>query len=545
MPLNGELDILSEPWRSLAEKLAATPEAERGGILHGFVIGRADQDDTIAALANADPNGPPPTPAAAPSANDWPPLRLDELPPVEPFPLDVLPPLTAQLAIGGAQAIGCAPDFLGMFMLAVAAGTIGRSVSLLLKPSYFVGPTLYVGCVGPPSDGKTPSLKAAAAAVRAIDDKLAEEHADAMAKWRADQVGPDGKPIKNPPPPPKPQRIDIDDFTLEVLPMILEDNPRGLIAIRDELSAFMLGMNQYKQGRGNDRSNAIKIWSGDRIVKDRVQHENRVPIRCVHPQLTIVGGLTPDMLGELLDPRDRADGFIDRFLLVYPDPLPVADWSDRGIPEDLADEWRALIARLWERNLDFKDGKSVPHVAQFTPQGKARWRDQYDAHSTEMNADDFPPFLRGCWGKLREFAGRLTLILMLMHQASDPTADPRTVPHADARHVDDAWRCVSYLKSHARRIHAVIARGPGTCETRAAKAIVEWIRRNNLLAFKEHDLKQARRWIKEEELADALAYLTERSAIRLCPVPQMGPKAGRPPLPSYEVNPALLVSQNP
>ena len=155
-----------------------------------------------------------------------------------------------------------------------------------------------------------------------------------------------------------------------------------------------------------------------------MNHENNIPIRCPHPSLTIVGGLTPDMLGELVDPKGRADGFIDRFLLAYPDPLPVADWSDRGIPEDVADDWRSLIARLWMRPLDFKDGRSVPHVAYFTPEGKARWVERYNAHSAEMNAPDFPPYLRGPWGKLREYAGRLTLILTLMHHAADPTADP-------------------------------------------------------------------------------------------------------------------------
>ena len=121
-----------------------------------------------------------------------------------------------------------------------------------------------------------------AGAVRAIDDQLAAEHAQAIEQWKADadvctQNG------SKPKPPPKPRRIDIDDATMEVLPIILADNPRGLIMIRDELSAFILGLNQYKGGKGNDRSNVLKIWSGDRIIKDRVGHENNEPIRCAHP----------------------------------------------------------------------------------------------------------------------------------------------------------------------------------------------------------------------------------------------------------------------
>ena len=172
-----------------------------------------------------------------------------------------------------------------------------------------------------------------------------------MERWKLDAAGlPKGS---KPPPPPKPRRIDIDDATMEVLPIILADNPRGLIMIRDELSAFILGMNQFKGGKGNDRSNALKIWSGDRIVKDRVNHENNEPIRCPHPALSIVGGLTPDMLGELADPRGRADGFIDRFLLAYPDPLPVADWSEPG------------HSRGCGRRLAFADRPALDEAARF------------------------------------------------------------------------------------------------------------------------------------------------------------------------------------
>jgi hypothetical protein len=546
--VNGELAGMTEAFRPLADRLAAAPATERTTILHGWMIGQPDQDAIIEAL-KIDPMGPPPPVDAAPPESDWPPLRLDALPPVDPFPVDVLPDPAARLVIEGANAIGCPRDFLGVAMLAVAAGTIGRSVSLMLKHGYFVVASVFMGIIGPPSDGKTPALKAVAAAVRAISDALAAAHASAMARWRADadaaataaKVGTKPKP----PPPPKPGRIDIDDITFETLPIILADNERGLIMIRDELSAFILGMNQFKGGKGNDRSNALKIWSGDRIVKDRVNHENNEPIRCPHPSLSIVGGLTPDMLGELIDPRGRADGFIDRFLLAYPDPLPVADWSHIGIPDDVAEGWNQLIARLWMRSLDFKDGRSVPHVAYFTPEGKARWEALYNDHSAEMNAPDFPPYLRGPWGKLREYAGRLTLILTLMHHAADPTADALAVPKVGPHRVDDAWKLIAYFKTHVRRIQAVIACGPGSGKTRAVKAIVEWIRAGRLLAFTEHEFKQDRRWVEHDDLAKALADLSERNAIRPRQAPQVRPKGGRPPSPGYDVNPALLGTQNP
>ena len=75
-------------------------------------------------------------------------------------------------------------------------------------------------------------------------------------------------------------------------------------------------------------------------------------------------------------PRGRADGFIDRFLLAYPDPLPVADWSDRGIPDDVSRRLVFLDRPAVDRdrsNLQERP-QSVPHVAYFTPEGKADGR---------------------------------------------------------------------------------------------------------------------------------------------------------------------------
>jgi hypothetical protein len=332
---------------------------------------------------------------------------------------------------------------------------------------------------------------------------------------------------------------------METLPLILADNSRGLVMIRDELTAFVLGMNQFKGGKGNDRSNALKIWSGDHIKKDRVNHENCVPVRCPHPALSIVGGLPPDMLGALLDPKGRADGFLDRFLLCYPDLLPVPSWTERGISEETTEEWCRLMARLWMRPLNVKEGRSVPHVAFFDPEGEKCWQEHYNAHAAEMNAADFDPALRGPWGKFREYAGRLALILALMDHAADPTADGLAVPYVGPRAVRNAWQLVAYFKSHARRVYAVIARGSGIGGGKVVSAIVAWLRAGERLSFSERDIKQERRWIDPEDLASALKYLADRNAIRARPDPTDRPQGGRPPSPTYDVNPALLNSQNP
>jgi hypothetical protein len=543
---NGELRGVSEPFRGVAGRLNRLPAESRQEPWDEFLSARDDQEDIIRAMAAVDPLGPAPDRDDPSPSDDWPPLRFGGLPPVDPFPVDVLPEPAARLVVEGADAIGCPPDFLGVPALAVTGGTIGRSVALLLKQAYFANATLYAACVGPPSDGKTPALRLVAGAVRRIDESLETEHTQAIEHWRAeaDRSGGAGKKAK-PPPLPKPRRIDIDDITMETVPNVLADNPRGLIRINDELTAFLLGMNQFKGGKGNDRPNALKIWSGDAIKKDRVGHEANAPIRCPHPAMTIVGGLPPDMLGFLLDPKGRADGFIDRFLLTYPDPLPVPDWNSRGVPEETSEGWHSLVARLWQRPMNDREGRPVPHAARFTPEGEATWKRCYDDHAAEMNADDFPPSLRGPWGKLREYAGRLALILACLDHAADPIADPLAVPSVGPRAVRNAWRLVAYFKSHARRVHATIALGTGVGGGPVVRAVVDWIRSGRRVSFSERDVKQARRWITDDDLAEALDHLAERNAVRPREAPPDRAKGGRPASPVYDVNPALLDTQNP
>jgi hypothetical protein len=474
----------------------------------------------------------------------WPPLRFVELPPVDPFPVDVLPGPAARLVIEGAESIGCPPDYLALPVLAAAGGVIGRSVVLRLKDGYLAGAAIYGACVGMPSDGKTPGLKAAAAAIRLIDEALVQEFAEAMEDWEQETKEPSENGAKEPPKP-KRRRIEVDDITMEAIPSILADNARGLIMVRDELNALFMGMNQYKGGRGNDRAIVLKIWSGDAITKDRVGHEDDAPIRCPYPAMSIIGGLTPDMLGELLDPKGRSDGFIDRFLFAYPDPRPVPSWSERGVSEEAASGWADLVDRLWKRPMGDEDGRPVPRVAHFTPEGKACWVEHYDAHTREMNDDDFPPALRGPWGKFREYAGRLALILACLRHAADPAKAPDAIPEVGAEDVARAWRLVAYFKSHARRVHAAISRGPGMGGGPVVKAIVAWLRQDRRESFTVRDLTQARRTIKDADLADALRFLVGRDAIRLKPAPPKNPAGGRPPSPEYEVNPSLLDTHNP
>ena len=60
LPVNGELQAVSEPWRRVAEHLAELPLEGRQGAWNGFLCGRDDGDAINSALDEIDPEGPAP-----------------------------------------------------------------------------------------------------------------------------------------------------------------------------------------------------------------------------------------------------------------------------------------------------------------------------------------------------------------------------------------------------------------------------------------------------------------------------------------------------
>jgi hypothetical protein len=165
--------------------LADTPAEGRGAILDVYTADLPERDKTalIAAISDVDPDGPPPEPPATEegSEDDWGPLRLNDLPPVEPFPDIVLPNPVADFIKVASESIGCPPDFVGLPVLIVAGAAIGRSASLLLKPGYFATSALYAQNVGGPSSGKSPALEAAVRPMQDIDQGLHDVYVTAKA----------------------------------------------------------------------------------------------------------------------------------------------------------------------------------------------------------------------------------------------------------------------------------------------------------------------------------------------------------------------------
>jgi Protein of unknown function (DUF3987) len=404
--------------------------------------------------------------------------------PVLPFPVEVFPAAITTLITQGAAALPCAPDLIGVPMLAVLGTAIGTSYEVEMKQGWTEGPRIYSGVIALPGDKKSPAEKLATRPLHVLQAKHGQDfeaqqvqHDLAMlvyevqlADWRskrqkkADSQQPEGT---KPPPPPKPDAPTMTqlltvDATVEALASIIASNPRGVLMERDELTGWVLSMNQYKGGKGADRQMWLSFWNGASVVINRKGRPD--PLLLSNPFVCVTGGLTPDCLDDLVEVRGREDGFLPRILLAYPDPVPLT-YTHATVTPQAQRAYEDLIKQLLAL------GQETPThttVATFTPEGRAALITFLNELYDRRNRVDCPAYLRHVIAKLEAYTGRLALILQLCRSAA---GDSRT-DNIEPESVRGAAELVRYFLSHAERVYPRLRT---TEQDKQVEAAVSWI----------------------------------------------------------------------
>ena len=294
-----------------------------------------------------------------------------------------------------------------MIMLAVASAAIGNSRRLKIRRGYEEGARIYAAIVAPPGSVKSPALRLVCGPVyeqqgrlkahynearRQYADDLEEYEHSAAPHWRArDPEPPDlRKPIN-----PSAGHVFVENFTIESLAKILTQTPRGVLMIRDELTAWVLSLNQYRAGRGADRQFFLSVWSGEPTKVDRAGKIEE-PLIVIDPFVSVIGCIPPAKLAALDDGNDGEDGFIHRILFVYPRPVTRRCWTWQGIAPEVRQFWYDAVERLYalEMRQDETDNPT-PLVLDLAPEACQLWEDWFNDHLAETEAADFPDALVG------------------------------------------------------------------------------------------------------------------------------------------------------
>lgn len=446
-----------------------------------------------------------------------------------------------------ADAKGAPPDYIAAAVLAVAGSLIGNARWVSPWNGWAEPPILWVVLIGAPSAGKSPALDAALAPLRALERRLQRDAERDLAAWRErkeaadlalvawkaetrDALKGEREPPRKPDaadPGPEPQvpRLAVNDATVERLAVILAMQPRGTLAVRDELAGWLANMSRYANG-GSDKPFWLEAYGGRAFTVERM---SRDPVRVERLTVAVLGGIQPDRLSSLLIKADD-DGMLARLLPSWPEPAPVrrpASAPDEAFAEE-------AFARLYGLAMPTGEyGEPRPWFVPFAEPARV----VLDAFRCWVRDEEGREagLMQSFIGKLPGMAARLALILAHLDWAAGRGALP-----PDQVTADQFGRAACYVEDYAlpmaRRAYAEASAPP---EERAAQRLARLIVEEGWETFTLRDVtRRARQGLRRNaEVEPALDVLTQAAWIR--PDRQAsGPKGGRPQL-LFRVNPAV------
>jgi len=426
----------------------------------------------------------------------------------QPFPADTLPEPLRDFVNLGARAIGCDTSYVGVPLLAMLASAIGNTRRIELKRGTWTEPAvLWTAIVGKSGTLKSPALDMPLAPMRARQaqalktyeqkreeyEAALEAHEIAKKNWRS-KGAKKGEPCPKVPPPPVCERFYCSDVTVEALVDRLQDAPRGLLVVRDELSGLVQGFGQYKQGRGGDVAHWLSMHRAGEVFVDR-KSGDKTTIYVPRAAVCITGGIQPAILRRCLTREYHENGFAARLLMTMP-PSRAKRWTDAVLPADVQARVEAVFGRIFELEMNqTADGSFTPVDVPLSPGAKTLFVEFYDAHAAEQAklSDD----LAAAWSKLEGYCARLALVLCYARWALGlASGDEIDATSMSSGIVLTRWFC-----REALRVYEMFGE---TDEERERRELVELVRRKGGRVTARDVMRSTRRYPTADDAIGAL-----------------------------------------
>jgi len=516
------------------------------------------------------------------SSNDasWPepePLIIESIK-VPPFPLIVLPDESEPFIEGIATRLQCPPDYVAGSFEILLSTIVGNRCCIKpkRKDDWLVVPNLWGAIVGRPSSFKTPAMNSglvnplsnletkareefkvetekfeitllkAEAKKKALKKdleskaKTSDEMDKVINAWEASKENEDVPSLK---------RYKTNDPTVEMMGILLEQNPTGMLLVRDELMALFSSWD--KPGREGDRSFYLESWPGDgSIVTDRV---GRGTLFVDNLCISLFGGIQPGklkayLIGSMTGIQN--DGLMQRLqILLFPEPIKDFKWIDEYADKAQKKRINKILEELAE--IDFKEWGAVkgefdkfPYFT-FTDEAQEVFKDWYVKTIKETKEDNGNEMLQE---HLAKYASLMPTLALLDHLFDIAIKSLDGLPSPTEEEIEtnmvgisekSALKATSFcehLMKHAEKVYGLIA----NIELQAAAALLTKIKLRKLKdKFTTRDVER-KNWALLNTPAlvkSAFKELSETGWIREGETDK--PTKGRQPLPFYSVNPKI------
>ncbi|WP_426061205.1 DUF3987 domain-containing protein [Hymenobacter sp. B1770] len=379
------------------------------------------------------------------------------------FPTSVFPkPLREYIEHGSSQ--NYPDDFVGAALLACLATAIGASHELEVNANWHEPTTLFIAIVGDAGVRKSSSLNYAMKAIRTRQKQQIQAHMLAIQQY--DEQMRQAKANKDScalPELPSGEQTIVEDATVEALIGLLAQNPRGLLNFRDELASWTRDLNRYRAG--SDEQRWLSLWSAGSITYNR---KTQAPLFVERPVVSVLGGLQPAVLSEVFGQGKSENGFSDRVLFAYPNPIArcVVKVS---VPITIREAYASVFERLFAlSHISDGDSEYAPHLIPLDHEARAafeQWSEDYI--NRKINDPNTPAREKGVLSKLEAYLLRFALIL---HITAYVCKEEGSCEAISASSICRAMRLVEYFKSHYDKIAASSSPLPDTDK------VINWIR---------------------------------------------------------------------
>jgi putative DNA primase/helicase len=336
---------------------------------------------------------------------------------------------------------------------------------------------------------------------------------------------------------PKCRRYLVNDFTIEKLAELLNDNHNGLIVYRDELSGLL---NMFERdGHQADRQFLLECWAGVAdFQSDRIARGSQyTPFTC----LAVFGTIQPGPLAKYMQGTIRgeeADGFIPRLqVMVYPDPpkkyVHGDEWPDNDAKNRAYEVFKA-IDQLNPSAMDCAaDGDHGLPYLHFSPEAQQFFNKWYIRLKNRNYGGELTRVMASHLAKYGSLMPSLALIFHLAENYRATQLDPVSL---EAAQMAVTW--CDYLEAHARRVYLLCADG----DISAAENLAERIKSSLPNPFTCSQVAQ-KGWTglsSTEDARRAVGILEDRGWVKTVEIPSSDPRGRGRPSEKVYINPKVL-----
>jgi len=390
---------------------------------------------------------------------------------VQPFDAELLPVALRAWVMDIAHLMQCPPDFPAVGAIAALSSLIGARhvIQPKARVDWQVVPNLWALIVGRPGVMKSPALGEVMRPLNRLEANERELWQAAHDSWELDckvsamQDDANEKKAKvhaakgdtaaarqllepgDAPPEPIARSYIENDATVEKLGEILQENPWGLLAYRDELYSLLTSLD--KPGQEGSRGFYLQGYDGNQGYKCSriIRGTTYIPRVC----LAMLGGTQPGKIQQYV--RDAVaggsgdDGLLQRFGLTV--------WPDIAGEFKYVDQWPDTPAKqtawaVFERLAQLQPATDTEAVIwRFSPEAQALFIEWIVPFENEIRGEELHPAMVSHLAKYRKLIPALALIFALID-----TPDSGGIVHETE--LVRALAMGDYLRSHANRLYA-------------------------------------------------------------------------------------------